>query len=221
MEKIASEKVASEKLGKMSGKSPTRDAEATRNSILDAAEQEFAKVGLWGARTESIAARTGVTKAMIHYYFENKENLYRAVMERLISRRAADLQSLHVDDLTPVEAVTAVVHNILTYTLSNPNVVSLILLEALQNEGKFYCETSVGSLYGPLISSLQRGMDNGDFARAEPTHVAANVYGLCSFYVVARDNLKSLWPEGTDLLSDEMREYHLQISTKMIMAALK
>lgn len=210
-----------EKTAKLNGKAPTRDAEATRNSILDAAEQEFAKVGLWGARTESIAARTGVTKAMIHYYFENKENLYRAVMERLIARRTADLESLHVDDLSPTDAVNAVVHNILTYTLNNPNVVSLLLLEALQNEGKFYCETSVGSLYGPLIKSLMRGMDSGEFARAEPTHVAANVFGIASFYVVARDNLKSLWPAGTDLMSDEMREAHLQITTKMIMAAIK
>jgi AcrR family transcriptional regulator len=61
------------KFAKIAVKAPTRDAEATRSSILDAAEHEFAKVGLWGARTESIAARTGVTKAMIHYYFENKE----------------------------------------------------------------------------------------------------------------------------------------------------
>jgi len=127
-----------EKIAKTGVKSPTRDAEATRNSILDAAEQEFAKVGLWGARTESIAARTGVTKAMIHYYFENKENLYRAVMERLILKRREDLESLHVADLSPTDAVSTVVRNFLAHIIANPNVGSLMLLEALQNEGKYY-----------------------------------------------------------------------------------
>lgn len=210
-----------EKIAKIGVKAPTRDAEATRNSILDAAEQEFAKVGLWGARTESIAARTGVTKAMIHYYFENKENLYRAVMERLIARRTAELNSLHVTDLPPLEAVAAILRNILEHASENPNVVSLLVLEALQNEGRYYCETSLGSLYGPLLESLKRGMDSGEFSPADPLHVAANLVGMCVFYTVSRDNLKNLWPEGTDLLSAEMREEHCNITLKMCMAAIK
>lgn len=37
-----------------------RDAEATKAQILDAAEEEFAKYGLAGARIDAIAARTGV-----------------------------------------------------------------------------------------------------------------------------------------------------------------
>lgn len=209
-----------EKIAKVAVKTPTRDAEATRNSILDAAEQEFAKVGLWGARTESIAARTGVTKAMIHYYFENKENLYRAVMERLIVRRSAEIASLHVTDLTPKEAVAAIMRNVLMHAAENPNVVSLMLLEALQNEGKFYCETSLGSLYGPLIESLKRGMECGEFATADPLHTAANLLGMCVFYTVARDNLKNLWPDGTDLLSPNMLEEHCNITLKMCLASL-
>ena len=50
------------------GRSParqTRDAEATKTQILDAAEEEFARFGLMAARTEVIASKTGVTKAMI------------------------------------------------------------------------------------------------------------------------------------------------------------
>lgn len=209
-----------EKIAKIAVKTPTRDAEATRSSILDAAEHEFAKVGLLGARTESIAARTGVTKAMIHYYFENKENLYRAVMERLITRRTAELDSLHVADLSPADAVSAIMRNVLMHAAENPNVASLIVLEALQNEGKYYCETSLGSLYGPLIESLRRGMLTGDFTPADPLHTAANLVGMCIFYTTARDNLKNLWPDGTDLLSPDMLEEHCEITLRMCLAAL-
>jgi len=209
-----------EKIAKIAVKAPTRDAEATRNSILDAAEQEFAKVGLWGARTESIAARTGVTKAMIHYYFENKENLYRAVMERLITRRGAEMESLHVAELSPREAVSTIMRNVLMYAAEHPNVASLIVLEGLQNQGKFYCETSLGTLYGPLIDSLKRGMEAGHFTTADPLHTAANLIAMCIYYTVARDNLKNLWPEGTDLLSPDMLEEHCEITLKMCLAAL-
>jgi TetR/AcrR family transcriptional regulator len=61
-----------------------RDAEVTQQQILDAAEVEFAKHGLHGARLSAIAIRTKITTAMIHYYFDNKEGLYKAVLQRPI-----------------------------------------------------------------------------------------------------------------------------------------
>ncbi|HBE35140.1 MAG TPA: TetR family transcriptional regulator, partial [Cyanobacteria bacterium UBA11368] len=61
---------------------PFRDAEKTQQQILDAAEQEFSRHGLNGARMSAIATRAKVTTATLHYYFENKESLYRAVLQR-------------------------------------------------------------------------------------------------------------------------------------------
>uniref|UniRef100_UPI00286E0533 TetR/AcrR family transcriptional regulator n=1 Tax=Chamaesiphon sp. VAR_69_metabat_338 TaxID=2964704 RepID=UPI00286E0533 len=49
----------------------TRNSEATKTKLLDAAEAEFAVTGLIAARLETIAAQTGVTKATIYYYFES------------------------------------------------------------------------------------------------------------------------------------------------------
>src|SRR4051794_3354479 len=61
---------------------PSRDAEATRRSILDAAGCEFADKGLSGARVDAIALRAGTTVRMIYYYFGSKDGLYRAALER-------------------------------------------------------------------------------------------------------------------------------------------
>lgn len=59
-----------------------RDAERTRRALLDAARIEFAAKGLAGARVGAIAARAGVNKQLISYYFGGKEGLYRAILER-------------------------------------------------------------------------------------------------------------------------------------------
>jgi AcrR family transcriptional regulator len=50
-----------------------RDAEATREAILQVATEEYARVGLHGARVEEIASRTATSKHMIYYYFGSKE----------------------------------------------------------------------------------------------------------------------------------------------------
>jgi TetR/AcrR family transcriptional regulator len=57
-----------------------RDAERTRQALLDAARAEFAAKGLAGARVEAIARRAGVNKQLISYYFGGKQGLYDAIL---------------------------------------------------------------------------------------------------------------------------------------------
>jgi AcrR family transcriptional regulator len=57
----------------------SRDADATRTRILDAAAAEFAAYGIAGARVDRIAESAAANKAMIYKYFGNKEELFDAV----------------------------------------------------------------------------------------------------------------------------------------------
>ena len=50
--------------------------------LLDAGQGEFAEKGFAGARVDVIAARAGVNKQLISYYFGSKQGLYDAVAER-------------------------------------------------------------------------------------------------------------------------------------------
>src|SRR3989442_16027841 len=68
------------------GKSGSRgEPEKTRAAILKAALEEFAHEGVTGARTDEIARSAGVNKALLYYYFKDKEGLYGSVLEQLIS----------------------------------------------------------------------------------------------------------------------------------------
>ena len=50
--------------------------------ILDAAEREFDAHGFHDASMERIAEGSGITKALVYQYFESKEGLYSACVER-------------------------------------------------------------------------------------------------------------------------------------------
>lgn len=52
--------------------------------LLDAAEAVFAEKGYGGATTAAIALRAGLPKANLHYYFRTKEQIYRAVLDRIL-----------------------------------------------------------------------------------------------------------------------------------------
>ncbi len=62
-----------------------RQPEASRNAILKAALAEFAQEGLAGARVDAIAEAAGVNKALLYYYFHDKETLYGATLENFFA----------------------------------------------------------------------------------------------------------------------------------------
>jgi len=80
--------------------------EGNERVILAAAEALFAERGFGGATMAAIAARAGVPKPNIHYYFPTKERLYRAVVEQVLT---AWLDAAHSFDTSddPAEALTA------------------------------------------------------------------------------------------------------------------
>src|SRR6478752_10136484 len=59
--------------------------EESRAAILQAAAHEFAEHGIAGARTDAIAREARVNKALLYYYFKDKETLYGAVLDDAFS----------------------------------------------------------------------------------------------------------------------------------------
>ncbi|MGL5794735.1 MAG: TetR/AcrR family transcriptional regulator, partial [Waterburya sp.] len=136
----------------------SRDSEATQTEILDAAVEEFALHGLANARIETIAANTGVTKAMIYYYFKSKEGLYIEVLERGFNAYMRPLQELSLDSLSPKNALEQYVHCLLANLVKNPNWPLIMCYEALQNQGEYYKRINIHSIDEILIAILERGI---------------------------------------------------------------
>lgn len=55
-----------------------------KEKILAAAEEEFAKNGYEGANMCRIAKKVGVTHVLLYYHFQNKENLFRELLQQKI-----------------------------------------------------------------------------------------------------------------------------------------
>jgi AcrR family transcriptional regulator len=196
-----------------------RDAEATKAQILDAAEQEFAIAGLTAARTEAIAAQTGVTKTMIYYYFKDKEALYQEVINRALINPLNQIAQLQLEKQPPSQALEQFARFFLQQMSQRPNIASMLFLEAIQNQGKYYPKASIEQLYGMLTKILADGIAQGVFRSLEPRHTAVNIVGTCVFYLAAHENIKHLW-KGKRMLSKAMLEEHAEEAINFIKAGV-
>lgn len=197
-----------------------RDAQVTQQQILDAAELEFARHGLKGTRLSAIADRAGVNAAMIHYYFETKEGLYKAVLQRPIDEAQAMVGQLHLDDLPPEEALGQIIRVAIAYEAANPHRQMLWFQEASQNQGLYFKQSNFGSLYEYLLKVLKRGVAQGCFRPLDPLLTLTHILGVCIFYFTVHENWKHLTPQ-IDRLSPEMVEKHTEAAIGLILAGVK
>jgi TetR/AcrR family transcriptional regulator len=117
-----------------------------RELLLDAAIALFAESGVAGTTIAAIAARAGVTSAMVHYYFTNRDQLVDAVArERLLPTvNAVWAPVLATKDLVPM--LRGLVQRIFKAAEANPWLPSLWLREIV-SEG--------GQLRAPLLKNLR------------------------------------------------------------------
>src|SRR5262245_14685456 len=115
---------------------PASTSEAdVRGALLDAAGRLFLKHGYDRVSARAIAAEAGATPAMIHYYYENKLGLFRAILERaiepfrqLLVATLADEDGSHID-------VPMLIQGYMRTAAANPWIATLIVNEVLAEPG--------------------------------------------------------------------------------------
>lgn len=212
--------MARTKAEKIKNAKPVRDAEATQAVILAAAEEEFAQHGFTAARTEAIAAKTGVAKSMIYYYFKDKEGLYQAVLERSHADLLQTVQKIEWEHLSPEVALERFLRALLDCVSRNPKLPTIMFHEAVQNQGKYYQRSSSVSIDTTLVKILEQGVTAGVFRQLDPFQSAINIMGTCLFYFIGAGNIQQ-FPQGKRLLSKAMLKRHTQEAIALILAGVR
>ncbi|MBD2309810.1 TetR/AcrR family transcriptional regulator [Chroococcidiopsis sp. FACHB-1243] len=197
-----------------------RDAEKTKQLILDAAEIEFAKHGLKGARTDEIAKAAGVASRMIYYYFQSKEGLYQTVLQRPAIEIQDAIAQIDFETLSPDRALVAVVRAAIAYEVNHRHRGMLLFQEASQNQGKYFTQTNWRQAIDLLTGLLEQGIKAGVFRPLDSYMTTLNIIGICVFYGNAHENLKHLTPER-DLLSAETIEQYIQAAIDLVLNGVK
>ena len=166
----------------------------TREAILLAAIDEFAALGFAGARTENIARNAHVNKAMLHYYYHDKETLYNAVLETLYGSvgEAEDLVKRLSD--APVNSVQHV-HIFLKVILQkhgDPRSKSFrcILaweLAAGQNNLKRVAQKYMVPRIKAMTDVIRRGIEAKELRCENPTLAVWSLISQVAFYYMHRE----------------------------------
>jgi len=183
-----------------------RDAEATKEKILQTSMLLFAKNGYDATTVDDIAKECGVNKAMLFYYYKNKAGLYSAVMSHALS---AIHEEIIVSDkccVSPLADLEAFIKTYALYCDKHSYLPSLILRE-LSDSGAHLPEmmfASLRKLFILLSEILQEGEKQGLFHNVEPMIIHFMIVGTINLLITTkplRENAEKLEP-GINTCSD-------------------
>ncbi len=163
--------------------------EKTRAAILDAAMNEFAREGVAGARTDEIARAAGVNKALLYYYFRDKETLYGAVLDRVFSGLAQRVMQVLDRDLPPGEKILLYAATHFDYIASLPHTLPRVVQYETMRSGrnasphmKRIVERYFKPLFARLAEVIQEGIACGEFRSFNVRHFILSIIALNVFY---------------------------------------
>lgn len=197
--------------------------EQSRAAILRAAVREFAQEGVAGARTDAIARLAGVNKALLYYYFKDKESLYQAVLNNVFSGLRAAIDEALARQLPPRIRVLAYVRAHFDYIASNPLYPRIVQAEFLRaGRDPSRIEHIARDYFRPVFSQisavLQEGIESGEFRPVNPLHFIPSMVSVIVFFFTTAPALKVM--TGVDAMSPEYLAERRAAVVDFISAAL-
>jgi AcrR family transcriptional regulator len=200
-----------------------RDPDGTQTEILDVATREFAEHGYSGARVDEIAALTRTTKRMIYYYFQSKEGLLVAVLQRAYARIRALEQEVEVDHLDPEAAIRRVAELTFDHHEAHPDFIRLVTIENIHRAEHMAKLDEFAQLNHPAIAVLEgileRGYTEGRFRRTvDAVDLHMMISAFCVFRVANRHTFGTLFDR--DMLAPGARDHYRQMVGDMAVGYL-
>ncbi|MEV5963654.1 TetR family transcriptional regulator [Kribbella sp. NPDC051952] len=183
-----------------------RDAERSRQQLLDAAVAEFGARGFSGARVSEIARIAGVNKQLISYYFGGKEGLYRAVAERW---RAGE-PTIAADAGTLGELVGAYAQA----ALAQPDLLRLLVREGVDRDTGGQDEEGQFARFQGMLADFRRRQADGELAAdLDPAYAGLALFGLAAAPVVFPQIARAL---GLDPDSDDFAAEYAEQTARLV-----
>jgi TetR/AcrR family transcriptional regulator len=179
---------------------------STEEKILEAAKKVFHQKGFEGTRMQEIADKAGINKALLHYYFRTKENLFDAVFQSAFLDIFSKLFSGVDSDVPLEEKITSLIRDYIGFLQKNSHIPGFVLNELSHNPEKITeILKSAPVPSAVLLKRMRKSVNDEKLKKTGFRDLFINIVALCIFPVVARPMIQPIF-EFTDKEYDQFIE---------------
>ena len=151
--------------------------------ILDAALDAFSLHGFRGATVDQIADGAGMSKPNLLYYFRRKQDIYEALIDRLLDTWLEPLDSLN-ENGDPIPELRMYIRRKLEMSRDYPRESRLFANEILQGAPRIkrLLETRLKALVDEKSNVISGWMKAGRLNKADPRHMIFSIWSTTQHY---------------------------------------
>jgi len=182
-------------MGHQNRKKP--DKQAAKRTLLEAGISLFAEKGYASTSVREIVARAGVSKPVLYYYFENKEGIFRAILDWAAKQQEAILSQVLEKPGTVLERLIHLCHLIYEGVMENQNLFKMIhnlVFGPPQGVPQYDLERYHRRMVHAIKTIYLDGLAKDEVKEADPEEVAILILSLIDFCF----HLDYVHPESSD-----------------------
>ncbi len=162
--------------------------DGTQEKILAAAKKVFQYKGMAGARMQDIADEAGINKALLHYYFSNKEKLFDVIFREAFSQLFPKIEASINADIRLDEKIRYFCREYIDMMLQNPFLPLFVLNELNKRPDRFAKKMwkNRESPFKRFSIQIEEEIKKKNIRPVRPAEVFINMLSMCIFPFVAR-----------------------------------
>jgi len=200
----------------------TDKKDTTEEKILTAAKNVFLRKGMAGARMQDIADEAGINKALLHYYFRNKEKLFDVIFKESSMLFFPRITGIIESDNSLYEKIEAFCAAYIELLLQNPYLPLFVLNEVNKQPQRFKQKfwKNREQIFTMFADNILSEIQNKKIKSVNPAHLIMNMISMCIFPFIA----KPLWMMTTGMSDSAFKafaEERKKIIPQLIIESIK
>ena len=166
-----------------------RKDKSAEEKILVAARKVFTTKGMAGARMQDIADEAGINKALLHYYFRDKDKFFEVVFMEEAQKFFPKINAIFNSDVPLFEKIENFVNEYIDEMQDNPYLPWFVMNEVNRDPDQFlYKIWGKDNLPNPgkFLEQIEKEIKKGTIKRIHPMHLFMNLLSMTIFPFVAR-----------------------------------
>lgn len=177
------------------------DPVSTQDAILDAAERLFAEQGFTATTIKQIGKEAAVNSALLYYYYDSKETLYRATLQRILGQLLSRGTDAIERATTHHDRIRAFVRAQVRVLGEHPHFPRLLVRELVDHQAAHAeraITTTAAGAFKRLCDVIEAGQKDGAFRRSlDPRFTAISIISQVAYFAIARPAVGVLLGHGT------------------------
>ena len=201
----------------------TETDKQTEEKIFEAATDVFVEKGMDGARMQDIATHAGINKALLHYYFRTKDQLFNDVFEMIARKTFKKFAPVFDENLTLEEKIRFFFREHIDFLQANPRLPGFLLNEVNRNPErikKLLKNVDFDSIWFKLYDQHEEEFKRYNITKEKMPQLMISIASLSVFPFAARGILEGIL-ERTGLDFNEYMEERKEFAADFVIKAIK